>query len=409
LFGSLLLPLDVPLLSGAELGWPGGWRGAALLAAVTLAVVALARRALRRRWFGVLCVLLLLLAVFRPDPLPRILTGWPPPGWRLVACDVGQGDGLVLAAGGHAALVIDTGPEPAAMDRCLRELEIHHIPLLILSHFHADHVAGLPGALHGREVAAIQTSTVRDSPDQAAFVDRVAAQAGVPVFPAVPGERRRIGDELSWEVLWPPPEEAAEAAGLEANDASVTLLLRTGDLTVFLPGDLEQPAQQRLLAEYPGIPSVDVLKVAHHGSADQHPPLLDRLSPRLALISAGADNDYGHPAPSTLAALESAGAIVLRTDRHGALAVTETDDGSPRGVVRRGLGRLRLRRARRRPSSGSGWGFRSPRARPGSHGGGTRESTTAGGPACPSCASRRTRRPRCRAGCRWRGARPPPR
>jgi competence protein ComEC len=79
---------------------------------------------------------------------------------------------------------------------------------------------------------------------------------------------------------------------------------------------------------------VDVVKVAHHGSADQHPALLDRLRPALALVSCGADNTYGHPAPRTLAALDAAGVTVLRTDRHGALAVTGGGDG-PRGVVQR--------------------------------------------------------------------------
>ncbi|MDT0345307.1 ComEC/Rec2 family competence protein [Streptomyces litchfieldiae] len=322
-------------LPGAELAWPGGWWGAALLAAVTPAVLVLARRLPRRPWLAACCALLLLVAVLRPPPLVRILTGWPPPDWSLVACDVGQGDALVIAAGAHQALVVDTGPEPAAVDRCLRELDVRHIPLLVLTHFHADHVGGLSGALRGRTVGAIQTSAVRDTPEQAEFVDRVAADAGVPVGVAVPGERRRVGGELSWEVLWPPA--GAAAAGLGPNDSSVTLLVRAGPLTVFLPGDLEPPAQERLLAARPGLPPVDVLKVAHHGSAAQHPPLLDRLRPRLALISCGADNRYGHPAPRTLAALEAAGAAVLRTDAQGALAVAATPEG-PRGIVRGGGG-----------------------------------------------------------------------
>ncbi len=336
-------------LPGAELGWPGGWWGAALLAAATVAALPL----VRRRWPAALLALVLLAAVLRPAPLPRLLTGWPPPDWRLVTCDVGQGDGLVLAAGEGSALVIDTGPDPARMDRCLRDLAITHIPLLILSHFHADHVAGLPGALKDRQVDAIQTSTVRDSPEQAAFVERIAADAEVPVLPAVPGERRSLGQALTWQILWPPSN--AEALGFEANDASVTLLLTTGDLTVFLPGDLEPEAQRRLLAAYPTLPEVDILKVAHHGSAAQHPPLLDQLSPRLALISAGPDNDYGHPAPSTLTALENAGATTLRTDQQGSLAITETPTG-PAAVVRRGRHRGQ---SSRMVSRSPGWQFSS--------------------------------------------------
>ncbi|WP_259454613.1 ComEC/Rec2 family competence protein [Streptomyces ginkgonis] len=323
-------------LPGAELGWPGGWAGAALLGVLTVAVVALLRRALRRPLLGAGCALLLLAAVLRPAPVERLsrtLTGWPPPGWRLVVCDVGQGDALALAAGDGTAVVVDAGPDPVAADRCLRELGVRHIPLLVLSHFHADHVAGLPGVLRGRAVDAIQVSPVEEDADQAAFVARVAADEGVPVLPVGAGAGGAVGEELSWEVLWPPPDAAEQ--GLGANDASVTLLVRTAGVTVLLPGDLEPPAQRRLLEAHPGLGEVAVLKVAHHGSGEQYAPLLERLRPGLALIPVGADNGYGHPAPRTLDALDAVGATVLRTDLHGALAVTAGPDG-PGGVVRGG-------------------------------------------------------------------------
>ncbi|WP_246097527.1 ComEC/Rec2 family competence protein, partial [Streptomyces botrytidirepellens] len=178
-------------LPGAEAGWPGGWPGGLLLAAVTLVAVLLGRRLLRHRWLWAVCALLLLLAVIRPAPLTRVLTGWPPPGWRIVACDVGQGDALVLAAGPGTAVVVDAGPEPRAVDRCLRTLGVVRIPLLVLTHFHADHVAGLPGVLRGRSVGAIETTGLAEPPGQAAAVRRGAAAARVPVVTAGPGERRR--------------------------------------------------------------------------------------------------------------------------------------------------------------------------------------------------------------------------
>ncbi|MBZ4019869.1 ComEC/Rec2 family competence protein [Streptomyces purpurogeneiscleroticus] len=304
-------------LPGAEFGWPGGWAGGFLLAAAIVALVPVARVLLRYRGLCVVCALLLVVLVVRPVPLTRIVTGWPPPGWRLAVCDVGQGDGLVVATGPGSALVVDTGPDPRAMDRCLQELGVRRIPLLVLTHFHADHVDGLPGALRGRSVGALETTTREDPPGQAAFVREAATAQEVPVVRATPGERRRTGP-VSWEVLWPSAGFMPEGP----NNASVTLLVRTAGLTVLLLGDLEPPAQQALLAARPGLRAIDVLKVAHHGSAYQDPALLRALAPRLALISAGAGNPYGHPAPSTVAALRVQGARVLRTDTDGAIAVT---------------------------------------------------------------------------------------
>ncbi|WP_443033614.1 ComEC/Rec2 family competence protein [Streptomyces sp. CA2R101] len=331
-------------LPGAEFDWPGGWGGGLVLAAALVALVPVVRAVLRRPWLCVLCVLAMILAVWRPAPFTRVLTGWPPPGWRAVVCDVGQGDGLVLAAGDGTALVVDTGPEPRAIDRCLTDLGIRRIPLLVLTHFHADHVDGLPGALRGRAVGAIETTTLQDPPGQVQFVRTAAAAARVPVIRAAPGERRHLGP-LTWEVLWPlappalpgpsgpsgpadPTSQPVGADGLDVlegpNDASVTLLVRTGGLSLLLLGDLEPPAQRALLAAHPELGGVDVLKVAHHGSAYQDPPLIRQLAPRLALISCGTGNPYGHPAPRTIAALRAQGARVLRTDTDGAIAILGT-------------------------------------------------------------------------------------
>lgn len=382
-------------LPGAEIAWPGGWRGALLLAAITAGVL-LAGRATRlpallaRPWVCAACALLLLLALVRPVPLVRPFTGWPPPGWRLVACDVGQGDALALATGrAHQAVVVDAGPDPAAVDRCLRALGVTSVPLLVLTHFHADHVAGLGGVLKGRSVGAIQTTGLQEPRAQAEFVRRTARGAGVPVTGAVAGERRHVG-ALSWQALWPTaPHGAPDAAphgaqdatpdGAQsgapgsttgtmaddpggANDASITLLFRTGGMSLLLPGDLEPDAQSGLLNAWPGLPSVDVLKVAHHGSAYQDPRLLERLRPRIALISCGADNPYGHPAPRTVAALRAAGALVRRTDLNGALAVTGSRTPGARSPEE-GAGRPSV--VVERDADGQSGGARSP---PGSDG-----------------------------------------
>ncbi|MFJ5560201.1 ComEC/Rec2 family competence protein [Streptomyces sp. NPDC093250] len=310
-------------LPGAGVDWPASWTGAAALGAVTVVALLLGRRLLRHPWWCAAGALLLLLLVVQPRPLTRAVTGWPPPGWRMVMCDVGQGDALVLAAGDDSGVVVDAGPDPALVDRCLRSLGITRVPLVVLTHFHADHVAGLPGVLRGREVGGIGTTAFEEPADQAAFVRRLAAAHHIPVTHAVAGEERRTGG-LSWEVVWPPPGAHPAAEG--PNDSSVAMLVRTAGLRLLLLGDLEPPSQSAL-ARSPAsdrLTDVDVLKVPHHGSSYQSPDLIRRVSPRLALISTGKDNTYGHPSPATITALTTDGATVLRTDQDGALAVTGT-------------------------------------------------------------------------------------
>ena len=114
----------------------------------------------------------------------------------MVACDVGQGDGLVLNTGRpHTAVVVDAGPDPAPMDACLSGLGITRVPLVVLTHFHADHVDGLPGVFEGRRVDAVEVSRLRDPPAGVALVRRTAEAAGLEPSDAAlrrhPPDRRR--------------------------------------------------------------------------------------------------------------------------------------------------------------------------------------------------------------------------
>ncbi len=138
-------------LPGAALDWGTTPWSLALLVALTGALVLAGPVVLRHRTSGsAACLLLVVVTVVGP-PTP----GWPPRGWVFAACDVGQGDALVLRAGDGTAVVVDAGPDPRAVDRCLRRLGVHRVPLLVLTHFHADHVDGLAGVLDHREVGDV--------------------------------------------------------------------------------------------------------------------------------------------------------------------------------------------------------------------------------------------------------------
>ena len=302
---------DLPV---AAVDWSSGPVAVAVLSVVCAGVglalgTVLARRAGTLALGAVMVVVLLV-----PMPSP----GWPPRGWVMVACDVGQGDGLVLNAGPGSAVVVDAGPDPAAMDRCLRRLDVSRVPLLVLTHFHADHVDGLVGVLRGRKVDMVEVSPLADPLSGAREVFAAAAASGVPVRVAAYGEQGRVG-ALRWQVV-APSREPPTTSESPPNDASVVLLVETRGIRILLMGDEEDGSQSRLLRETGGL-HADVLKVAHHGSARQDPDLVRATGARLAVISVGVDNDYGHPAPSLMALLRDAGVRVARTDRDGDVAV----------------------------------------------------------------------------------------
>ena len=129
-------------------------------------------------------------------------------------------------------------------------------------------------------------------------------------------------------MLWPDVPQPVPGAGdgSSANDASVVVLAETRGIRLLLTGDVEPPGQARLATALPGL-DVDMLKVPHHGSAYQDDDWLVSLDAELAVVSVGADNDYGHPDPSLLDLLTASGAVVGRTDTDGDLAVVAGADG----------------------------------------------------------------------------------
>ncbi|GEP37835.1 membrane protein [Nocardioides psychrotolerans] len=304
-------------LPGAALDWEAGVGSVAGLGLLCVVLAVAAPWLLRRPLAAVGLAIVMVVGVTARLPSP----GWPPAGWVLVMCDVGQGDALVLRAGPRTAVVVDVGPDPSAVDGCLDDLGIDVVPFVVLTHFHADHVDGLGGALDGREVGEVETSRMLDPTSGVEAVLSTAAAAGLAPLVAPYAETRVVG-EVALQVLWPLPGSPTEGTGdgSHANDASVVLLAEVRGVRILLAGDLEPPGQAALARMLPGL-DVDVLKVPHHGSRHQDLDFLTSLRAEVGLVSVGADNDYGHPAGEVLDALERTGTEVLRTDTAGDLAV----------------------------------------------------------------------------------------
>ena len=245
---------------------------------------------------------------------------WPGADWRMVNCDVGQGDALVIRSEGQIA-VVDVGREPEPIDNCLRQLGISRINLLVLTHFDADHIAGLPGALRSRTVDRALITPFKDTRPLFAITMHLLAQVPQVVKAGI-GTNGSLG-ELQWQVL-SPTIEASEAK--DSNDASLAMRWESPKLVLYTMADLGEPGQMRMVQNFGGYlnhPAQKplVLKVSHHGSADQYPELIEAMHPDIAIISVGKENSYGHPTERTLKTLALVGSVILRTDQQGAIGV----------------------------------------------------------------------------------------
>ncbi|MBI3751134.1 MAG: ComEC/Rec2 family competence protein, partial [Chloroflexi bacterium] len=258
---------------------------------------------------------------------------------RLTVLDVGQGDAILLEGGHGGRLLVDGGPDPGrllvALDERLPPWD-RRLDAVVLTHPHEDHVAGLALLLARYRVGRVfEPGMIGPGPGYAAWNAELggATAGGQTGSSTASGTRSRwalgTGDRLAVDdvdlrVLWPDPGKVPlrpADGGTAINNVSIVLLGQVAGHRFLLAGDIEQGIDPELLDR--GLPQVEILKVAHHGSRTASTQaFLDALRPRVAIVSVGAGNPYGHPASATIDRLRGVAEHVYRTDLDGSVTVT---------------------------------------------------------------------------------------
>jgi competence protein ComEC len=246
-----------------------------------------------------------------------------PNGLQATFFEVGWGDGAVVRSPGGATILIDGGADLDLVATKLAALGIRRVDVMVATHPHADHIAGLSAVLARHPTGLVlDPGCPAQTPYYGAFVRAVKA-SGAPFRHPRPPERLRVGD-LFVSVL--APQHCFFGTDSDPNNDSVVLHISSGDGSFLFTGDVEEPAQAELLARYARALPAAVLKVPHHGGNTNLPEFLGAIHARVAVVSVGP-NRYGHPVPSVLSTLRRNGMRVYRTDHAGDVTV-ELDHGS---------------------------------------------------------------------------------
>jgi competence protein ComEC len=252
----------------------------------------------------------------------REAKNWPMSNWQFVMCDVGQGDGLVLRDSTGKVLVVDVGPNGQLMNECLKKLGIGTIDVLMLTHFHADHVEGLELVKNRHKILKVYLTWVEDPIYEVKRTKQILHD--IPTSHLKSGETISLG-EIKIQCLW--PTKTKMHLDSIPNNASIVNLVSIKNASFLLTGDIEPPAQEAIQKLWK-IPRVDVVKVPHHGSKFQDRNFPEWTKARLALISVGQENSYGHPSKLTLDLYRDSGMQVLSTDEVGSIAIGISADDS---------------------------------------------------------------------------------
>lgn len=269
-----------------------------------------------RLWVALVPLALLLCAVV-------VWAQMPDGRLHIWVLDVGQGDAILIRTpGGHTAIV-DGGPGATPLLNAVgRDLPFwqHKVDLVVLTHPHDDHLAGLAELVERYEIGQVAQTVFSATGGVGGVWRQRLAQRGVEVANPARGSTITFAGEpdVTLRVLSPRTPDASDEQGGGLNNTSIVLRLEYGKHSFLLEGDAQLEAEGEMLQADPDFLRSDVLKVGHHGSdTSSSPAFLRVVSPQVAVISVGEGNRYGHPAPQTLDALEDIGAQVIRTDQSG--------------------------------------------------------------------------------------------
>ena len=250
------------------------------------------------------------------------VSDWPISNAQFVMCDVGQGDGLVVKDSKNNVIVVDVGPDGNLMTNCLKKLKVSKIDVLILTHFHIDHVNGLEEIYSNFPINHVYTTWVNEPEEESLQVQNILGKNRIKFL--ISGGSFKIGD-ISIKCLWPMRKKMLIES--IANNSSVVVIASIGNASALLTGDVEPPAQKEIRTKWIN-PNVDLIKIPHHGSKFQ-----DQLFPkwsgaRLALISVGDKNTYGHPSKETIKLYENSGIKVIDSATSGSVSIFIDKDDS---------------------------------------------------------------------------------
>ncbi|GAA5226820.1 ComEC/Rec2 family competence protein [Paeniglutamicibacter antarcticus] len=311
-------------LPGALRPWPIGVVGILLAWAITLGtLIAVGQvRPVTGSWisrmrFGVQGIVTgLLLGLVLPI---TAMVPAPALDWLVVACDVGQGDGMLINAGDAGALLVDTGRTPEPMAACLKRMKVKTVAAVFITHRHADHDGGLEAVGKGRSVGGLFYSVADEAKDPPELGD---VQGTAPVAQQLGSGATGSAGTVTWQVLGPIPG----GVFTDENDASLVIRFEIKvphaprPVSLLATGDMQEEAMGELI-DKGLIGQADILKVAHHGAANGGVRTAPAVLPLIALVSVGAKNTYGHPSEVALEPLEANHAVPLRTDIRGTIII----------------------------------------------------------------------------------------